>query len=245
MVFGRLKKNRDRRLDAPADIAETGGQAQETPTGLRAAGPFDVSEKRTETGYVDLGALRLAAAEGLQLRLEVEERTKRVIAVTLDLEGSSLQLQAFAAPRSEGIWEEIRAQIKASVESQGGKVQEQDGVFGVELTARLPAQTPDGKSGFRVARFAGIDGPRWFLRGVFGGPAAMDPSAAGPLEGLFRNTVVVRGDQPLPPRELLPLRLPADAADAAVGGGGGNAGKAAPGAQADPLKRGPEITHIG
>ena len=48
---------------------------------------------------MDLGALLIAPRDGLQLRLEVEEASQRVVAVTMDLEGSSLQLQAFAAPR--------------------------------------------------------------------------------------------------------------------------------------------------
>ena len=206
----------------------------------RSNGPFDVSEKDSDAGYIDLGALRIGAAEGLQLRLEVEEKTKRVIAVTLDLNGSNLQLQVFAAPRTDGLWDEIRSQIGVSVGSQGGTVQDRVGSFGTELVAKLPAQTPDGQPGYRVARFIGVDGPRWFLRGVIGGPAAINREAAAPMEELFRNVVVVRGDHPLPPRELLQLRLPKETASAAP------AAAAAPKPDlTDPLKRGPEITHIG
>lgn len=203
-------------------------------------GPFDLSEKDAEAGYIDLGALRIAAAEGLQLRLEVEEKTKRVIAVTLDLGGSNLQLQAFAAPRTEGLWDEIRGQIGVSVGSQGGQVRDRQGTFGTELVAKLPAQTPDGQAGFRVARFVGVDGPRWFLRGVIGGPAAIDKEAAAPIEELFRNVVVVRGDQPLPPRELLQLRLPKDASSVRPP----EAAQQRPDLSSPP-ERGPEITQIG
>ncbi|WP_323961573.1 DUF3710 domain-containing protein [Arthrobacter sp. JZ12] len=251
MIFGRRKKNQETSsaAEAPVTGQDQDGQDQdgqveaveETPavSGRAATGPFDVSEKETPEGYVDLGALRIAATENLQLRLEVEERTKRVIAVTLDINGSNLQLQAFAAPRSEGLWDEIRGQIAASVGSQGGTVEERAGEFGTELIAKLPAQTPDGRPGFRVARFVGVDGPRWFLRGVFGGPAAMDPQAAEPVERLFRNVVVVRGDHPLPPRELLQLRLPKDAA------GKKQQPEEPKRLGDDPLRRGPEITHIG
>lgn len=253
MIFGRRKKNESRNT-ASGTTAETGeapeaGEELDRPTapgegapaaGRAATGPFDESEKDTGAGYIDLGALRIAAAENLQLRLEVEERTKRVIAVTLDIKGSNLQLQAFAAPRSEGLWDEIRGQIAASVGSQGGTVEEREGEFGTELIAKLPAQTPDGRAGFRVARFVGVDGPRWFLRGVFGGPAAMDPAVAEPMEQLFRNVVVVRGDHPLPPRELLQLRLPKDAGAQKPQP---EQPKTAP--DDDPLRRGPEITHIG
>lgn len=108
-------------------------------------GPLDIDEIESRDGYVDLGALLIAPAEGLQLRLEVEEATQRVVAVTMDLNGSSLQLQAFAAPRSEGLWDEIREQINQSVASQGGgETEEVSGAFGTELVAKLPAEATDG-----------------------------------------------------------------------------------------------------
>ncbi|HVT66629.1 MAG TPA: DUF3710 domain-containing protein, partial [Trebonia sp.] len=58
------------------------------------------------------------------------------------------------------------------------------------------------------------DGPRWFLRGLFVGAAAEDPAAAAPLEAVLREVVVVRGEHPMPPRDLLELRLPPEAAAA-------------------------------
>ncbi len=66
----------------------------------------------------------------------------------------------------------------------------------------------------RPIRFVGVDGPRWFLRGLFAGAAAADPAAAAPLEAVLREVVVVRGDHPMPPRDLLELRLPPEAAAA-------------------------------
>ena len=243
MAFGRLKKNKQDNNKQDQDGAElspadSGAEAAaDGGSGAPASGPWDAADKPSEDGYVDLGALRIASAEGLQLRLEVEEKTQRVVAVTLDLNGSSLQLQAFAAPRSETLWDDIRDQIGKSVGSQGGTVDEREGVFGTELLAKVPAQAQDGSKGYRVARFVGVDGPRWFLRGVFGGPAALDPEAAGPLEEVFRNVVVVRGEQPLPPRDLLQLRLPRDASPLPRAAN-------APAPQAPP-ERGPEITTIG
>ncbi|HKS02654.1 MAG TPA: DUF3710 domain-containing protein, partial [Arthrobacter sp.] len=118
---------------------------------------------------------------------------------------------------------------------QGGQVEEIPGDYGVELVAKLPAGAPDGSQGYRVARFVGVDGPRWFLRGVFGGEAALDREAAAGLEELFRNIVVIRGENPMPPRDLLQLRLPKDAA--------GPAAPAAP--DFEQPERGPEITQIG
>jgi Protein of unknown function (DUF3710) len=78
----------------------------------------------------------------------------------------------------------------------------------------VPAEPGQPQSGLRPVRFAGVDGPRWFLRGLFSGVAAENPAAAVPLEALLREVVVVRGDHPMPPRDLLELRLPPEAAAA-------------------------------
>lgn len=237
MVFGRGRKAKKHEAPEPEDVQAdiAADSADDTAQGRRATGPFDVSEISSRDGYVDLGALLIAPRDGLQLRLEVEEATQRVVAVTMDLDGSSLQLQAFAAPRSEGLWDEIREQIGQSVGSQGGQVEEITGDFGPELVAKLPAGSADGSQGYRVARFIGVDGPRWFLRGVFGGEAALTREAAAGLEELFRKIVVIRGDNPMPPRDLLQLRLPKDAT-----------GSVPPGApEFERPERGPEITQIG
>ena len=262
MLFGR-GRNAKLTSEDPSVLGQPkarGTEPDKSGYGRAQKGPFDASEASTDTGYVDLGSILVRPTEGLQLRLELEEATQRVVAVTMDLNGSSLQLQAFAAPRSEGLWGEIRAQIAQSVASQGGTVEEADGAFGTELLASLPSDAGGQQRSYRAARFMGVDGPRWFLRGVIGGPAAEDRAAAGPLEELFRNIVVDRGESPLPPRELLPLRIPAEAAqdtaqdtaheagqDTAPGAaqpdasGARGAGQRAP----EPPQRGPEITHRG
>jgi hypothetical protein len=100
-------------------------------------------------------------------------------------------------------------------------------------------------------RFIGVDGPRWFLRGLFQGPAATDPAAAEPLEALIREVVVVRGDHPVPPRDLLELRLPPEAQQALADQQASNADQQAnndgqqqqpDGYPLNPFERGPEIT---
>ncbi|MFJ3956589.1 DUF3710 domain-containing protein [Arthrobacter sp. NPDC090010] len=234
MLFGRSRKTQresDEVLTPSAEeieVQDTEGRAE--------SGPFDASEVEERESYLDLGAVLIAPRQGLELRLEVEESSQRVIAVTMDLGESSVQVQAFAAPRSEGLWPEIREQIAESVRSQGGQTEELEGTLGAELIASVPAETPDGSPGYRVARFVGVDGPRWFLRGVFSGPAAIQRDAASELEELFRSLVVVRGDSPMPPRELLPLTMPKAPQE-------DEAAEEPSGLQAP--ERGPEITEIG
>ncbi|MDQ0725361.1 DUF3710 domain-containing protein [Microbacterium sp. W4I20] len=178
------------------------------PVNRATDGPFDDSEANPVRPYIDLGGIKILPREGLNLRLEVEEQSKRIVAVGLDYADSSLQVQPFAAPRSGGLWDETRVQLRDQVKAQGGRVEERDGALGKELLAEVPATANEG-SGLRLARFIGIDGPRWFLRGVIGGAGASDPEAAAKVEDLFRSIVVVRGGAPMPPRDLIPLKMPA------------------------------------
>lgn len=177
------------------------------PVDRENAGPFDESEANPVRPYIDLGGIKILPREGLNLRLEVEEQTKRIVAVGLDYAESTLQVQPFAAPRTSGLWEETREQIRQQVKQQGGRVEEREGPLGPELLAEVPVAGADG-AGKRLARFVGVDGPRWFLRGVIGGAATSDVEAAAAVEDLFRSIVVVRGSSPMPPRDLIPLRMP-------------------------------------
>ncbi|MHA7986606.1 DUF3710 domain-containing protein [Rathayibacter sp. CAU 1779] len=183
------------------------------PEDRETEGPFDDSEANPVRPYIDLGGVKVLPRDGLQLRLEVEEETGRVVAVGLDYAGSTLQVQPFAAPRSTGLWHEIRAQIADQIQRQGGRTSERHGPFGPELVAEIPVAQPGVPGETRIARFIGVDGPRWFLRGVIAGDGAIDAKAAAEVEDLFRSVVVVRGGQPMPPRDLIPLRMPATPSD--------------------------------
>lgn len=200
------------------DTAMTDGplpdDAKSAPADRAELGPFDESEANAVRPYVDLGAIKLVPRPDLQLRLEVEDTTKRVVAVGIDYQGSTLQVQPFAAPRSTGLWHEVRAQIVEQIQKQGGEITEQDGEFGPEVVARIPV-AGDGAASTRIARFVGVDGPRWFLRGVIAGKGAIDPAAAASINDVFRSIVVVRGTTPMPPRDLIPLQVPAGAQGAA------------------------------
>ncbi|WP_150956636.1 DUF3710 domain-containing protein [Microbacterium testaceum] len=186
---------------------ETVQAGKSGPADRDTAGPFDEAEANPVRPYIDLGGIKILPREGLNLRLEVEEQTKRIVAVGLDYAESTLQVQPFAAPRSSGLWEETRDQIRQQVKQQGGRVEEREGPLGPELLAEVPVAGADGASK-RLARFVGVDGPRWFLRGVVGGAATSDVEAAAAVEDLFRSIVVVRGSSPMPPRDLIPLRMP-------------------------------------
>lgn len=202
-----IKRRREREeqsgaAEATADPSTT--QDGDT-SGLspRPQGPWDGAEVEADDGRLDLGGLRIRGADGLQMQVQMDEQSGAVSLVTLNAADGAVQVQAFAAPRSNGIWRDVRAQLMASINASGGLVEEADGEFGVELRAKVP-----GAGGqLQPARFVGVDGPRWFLRGLFLGSAAT--AGGGPaLESAFRDIVVVRGDSAMAPGEALPLRLP-------------------------------------
>ena len=195
--------------DIPSGEVE---QAKSAPADRQTNGPLDESEANAVRPYVDLGGVKVLPREGLHLRLEVEEGSQRVVAVGLDYAGSTLQVQPFAAPRTSGLWHEIRDQIADQISKQGGRTTLTAGPFGPELLAEIPANVPGQPGSTRLARFIGVDGPRWFLRGVIAGEAAVNPQAAAQVEDLFRSIVVVRGKTPMPPRDLIPLQMPKTAA---------------------------------
>ena len=197
------KRTEQSKLDATPPW-ETKRTHENQPT----TGPYDVADTPADgVERLDLGALRVPVDSGLEIRVELGENTQ-VVGVTMLNPNGQMQLGVFAAPRKEGIWDEIRSEIKASISSQGGTVAEQDGEFGVELAGRLPV--PGGLS---PVRFLGVDGPRWFVRAMLAGAPAVDDEQARPFLDAFRGLVVVRGSDPLPVREPVPLQLPKEAAE--------------------------------
>jgi hypothetical protein len=194
--------------DIQTSLAAEGDEyAKSYPADRADRGPLDDQEAGSIKPAIDLGSLRVEPRRGMQMRLEVEKASSRVVAVTFEFEGSTIQVQPFAAPRSSGLWLGIKEQIAEQIRTQGGEVTPGDGEFGPELLSTVPVQGPEGYS-TRTVRFIGVDGPRWFLRGVVGGPAATNPEAAVAIHQIFRSLVVVRGNTPMPPRDLLPLRVP-------------------------------------
>ncbi|HEY6792670.1 MAG TPA: DUF3710 domain-containing protein [Trebonia sp.] len=249
-MFGRRRSGSSRGKRArPAHALdpELADDAQSHDVGLEAppqqgGGPWDVGDRYPELPRVDLGSLLVPVAPEFQVHITFAENQGAW--VTVHHSGGELQLQAFAAPKHEGIWRDIWPEIMAEVNGAGGTCEEREGPFGPEVLARVPAQPGVPASGFVPIRFVGVDGPRWFLRGLFQGQATVDPAAAAPLEALIREVVVVRGDHPVPPRDLLELRLPPDAAQALAEQQAQAAQQQTSnqGYPVNPFERGPEIT---
>ena len=201
------------------------------------SGPWDGAGSFPQRDRIDFGSLLVPVQDGLEVEVKVAEGVG--VWITLRRGESAIELMAFAAPKTSGLWDEVRQEFAEEVAKAGGDSQQAQGPFGVELHARLHPGGEGRRGQLEPVRFIGVDGPRWFLRGMIRGPAAGRRELARPLEELFADVVVVRGDHPAPPGDLLEIRLPQEAADAIEEQlAQEEGGPAFP----NPFERGPEIT---
>lgn len=199
----------------------------------RGSGPYDITEVDTidsteESPKIDLGSLILSPLPGSELRLQVAEETGEIVSAMLVIEtiveppasanqqpqaySSALELGAYAAPRSGGLWAELRDEISRNATEAGGTASLGEGPFGVELRRLIPVTTPDGEEGYQPSRMWVAEGPRWLLRGIVYGQAAIeddsDSAVVADVLAAFRQVIVRRGDEAMAPGDLLPLTMP-------------------------------------
>ena len=181
----------------PESSAEYEGRGDER-------GPWDVEDENVPDydEYLDMGSYYLPFLKGIELRVKANRATQQVLGTTITYGSSSVEIEAFAAPKTLGLWDDVRADlIEANKDAK-----EVEGVFGTELA--LPVTVKGGRK--VLTRIVGVDGPRWMLRGIFSGKAATDPEGeeAKALNQFFADIVVERGDDPLAPRDLIPMHPP-------------------------------------
>jgi hypothetical protein len=211
----------DWRSDGPYDITEV-----------------ESIESTEESPKIDLGSVIVTAVPGSELRLQVAEETGEIVSAMLVIEtqvnegsdklspveasananqkpqaySSALELGAYAAPRSGGLWAELRDEISRSATEAGGTASLGEGPFGVELRRLIPVTTPDGEEGYQPSRMWVAEGPRWLLRGIVYGQAAIEEDADSPVVAdvlsAFRQVIVRRGDEAMAPGDLLRLTMP-------------------------------------
>lgn len=235
-MFGRRKKEQTP-VEAGTEL-QAGTVESDLPPAVvpRPQGPWDADDAPEDDVHrIDLGGLEVPVPPDTEVRVDVSPEGQ-VVAATLVRGASTMQINAFAAPRSSGIWVEVRAEIGAALREGGGGANDADGPCGVELCASVPTEIAGQGSVLAPARFLGVDGPRWFLRALVTGPAATDRAQAAELEAAFKDIVVHRGTEAMAVRSPLPLRLPPAVTEQ----------PAAPGAAEQPSlelpERGPEIT---
>lgn len=212
-MIGR-RRRRSGSDDTPESAEAAGPAAPETDAAHgeeRPAGPFDIGDLVPDTarkGRVDLGGMLVPAVQGMKFQFRVNEKTGKSGRVTVVAENAAVELIAIAAPRSSGMWEQTRTGIVEDAKRRGGNVEEAEGPFGTELRVLVPSTNSEGKKVVQPSRVAGIDGPRWMLRATFVGAATTDANAFARLVEVVRGVVVVRGDLPMAPGDVISLSPP-------------------------------------
>jgi hypothetical protein len=202
MAFGRRKSK-----DQPVDEPETRGSHRtpdlpyETPATDDLAGPFDVEDfddaaVATE-GRLDLGAVLVPLPEAAQLQVELTE-VGVPSAVWVVTPNGRFTIAAYAAPKTGGLWREVAAELAESLRNDGAEVAIQDGRWGREVVG----------TGSGVVRFIGVDGYRWMIRCVVNGSIESIDALTEQARNALLDTVIRRGDTPLPVRTPLPVELP-------------------------------------
>ncbi len=208
-----MKFRRKSAIDAPdvagsAGTEGTGDADHAAQLETLPAGPYDADDLPDDgRERVDLGSLLLAAEEGRELRLQVDETSGTVQSVMLAGADGAIELRAFAAPRNGDLWSEVRPQIAADTAQRGGTASEREGRFGTELMCEVRVQRPEGVA-TQPSRIIGINGGRWLLRATLLGRPAIDPDGSADWEDVITRVAVRRGAHALPVGEPLPLVLP-------------------------------------
>jgi hypothetical protein len=199
---GRHSVGDPRRSGRHSHGPDESGAPGAAPNRPRQAGPYDSADAPTGPDRLDFGSIQVPVDD--EVELGAQDSGGGVIQqIILKSGGSALLLVAFAAPRTEPIWDEVRGDFRESLFSDGVAVEEVRGTWGPALRARVRSA-----EGMMDLRFVGIDGPRWMLRAVFQGPAAVDPESCPPLLRSLRGLVVNRGKDAMPAKEALPLTYP-------------------------------------
>jgi hypothetical protein len=183
-------------VKAPAVPPVAGEQADE-----EFEGPFDIDDfddpAVAELARLDLGSVLIPMPEAGQLQVELTE-TGVPSAVWVVTPNGRFTIAAYAAPKTGGLWREVASELADSLRKDSAQVSIKDGPWGREVVG-----TASG-----VVRFIGVDGYRWMIRCVINGPhetmEALDQEARAALA----DTVVRRGDTPLPVRTPLTVQLP-------------------------------------
>jgi len=182
----------------------------------REDGPFDITEvdlDADEVQRIDFGSLIVTPFDGMKLQLQVKQDSQEVQALLVVAQQSAIEVALFSAPLRSSMLAEVRADMQAATDAAGGTMTLAKGPLGTEIRRKLPAaEATTKKKAVQPSRTWLAQGPRWLLRGVLMGPAALENDVdAGEAQLLFEffcNLVVRRGDAPKVPGELIALDMP-------------------------------------
>lgn len=200
MAFGRGKSQDNENKDDGDALTAAESTAADVEDG-DLDGPFDIEDfddpEVAAVGRLDLGSVLIPLPEAGQVQVELNE-TGIPSAVWVVTPNGRFTIAAYAAPKSAGLWREVAAELADSLRKDAAKVSIETGPWGREVVGAASG----------AVRFIGIDGYRWMIRCVVNGTHETVAALAVEARNALRDTVVRRGDTPLPVRTPLPVQLP-------------------------------------
>lgn len=164
-------------------------------------GPFDIedfdSAEVAIIGRLDLGSVLIPTPPAGQVQVEVTE-TGQPGTIWVVTPNGRFTIAAYAAPKTSGLWREVAGELAESLRNDTPNVSIETGPWGREVV---------GVAGGAV-RFIGVDGYRWMVRCVANGTPDSLAALTVDARKALADTVVRRGDVPLPVRAPLPIELP-------------------------------------
>jgi hypothetical protein len=171
-------------------------------------GPFDIEDfddpPTAAMARLDLGSVLIPMPEAGQVQVELTEMGVPS-AVWVVTPNGRFTIAAYAAPKTTGLWREVATELADSLRKDVAKVSIEDGPWGREVVGVAKAEQ-DQQPG--VVRFIGVDGYRWMIRCVVNGPQDKIVALAAEARNALADTVVRRGDTPMPVRTPLQVQLP-------------------------------------
>ncbi|OBI28881.1 hypothetical protein A5709_03240 [Mycobacterium sp. E1386] len=196
MALNRSNDDRDEPVDAAPAADPIDEEFDE-----ELEGPFDIDDFEdpsvAEVARLDLGSVLIPMPEAGQLQVELTE-TGVPSAVWVVTPNGRFTIAAYAAPKTGGLWREVAGELADSLRKDSAKVSIKDGPWGREVVG----------SASGAVRFIGVDGYRWMIRCVINGPHETMEALEQEARAALADTVVRRGDTPLPVRTPLTVQLP-------------------------------------
>lgn len=179
-------------------------------------GPWSFPAVPADAEFIDFGPLKLPMIAGLQALVELDKKSRKVGAVSVQVNRSQVQLQVIAAPRGQRYWSDVRRKVVARLRKSAGSQQAIEGRFGTETIAIVTGRREDGILADATMRILGVDGDRWVLRAVVTGPDVTSDATVERVNALISRCAVARGTVALGAGTVLELSPPPGIA--AVGG---------------------------
>ncbi len=199
MAFGRSKRH-EPDVESTEPAAEDIDETDDTDD-VQLDGPFDIDDfdepAQAELARLDLGSVLIPVPETGQLQVELTD-TGIPSAIWVVTPNGRFTIAAYAAPKTAGLWREVASELADALRKDSANVSIEDGPWGREVVGAGP----------NLVRFIGVDGYRWMIRCVINGAAETMGVLTAEARNALADTVVRRGDTPLPVRTPLPVQLP-------------------------------------